>query len=175
MKPADVLGLPVSRWDQRIAADLAAEIEQHTAEKISTIPEMRRFLAVKGYRELREAIEHDIAGKHGAEALHALMLTMRRYALERPGMSAATFRSPDTDSPEWRQAQTQLGAVVLSVLAQVGVRDEQALHALRIIRSFVRGFVLHEVGASFLEPLEHDKSYELGVRVFIDGLQVLRS
>jgi hypothetical protein len=39
----------------------------------------------------------------------------------------------------------------------------------------VRGFVLHEIGASFLEPLEHDKSYELGIRVFIEGLQVLRN
>src|ERR1700761_6770314 len=175
LKPADILELPVSRWDQRIAADLTAEMEQHLAEKVSTIPEMRRFLAVKGYRELREAIERDIAGKHGADALHALMLTMRRYALERPGMSAATFRSPDTDSPEWRQAQMQLGAVVLSVLAQIGVRDEQALHALRIIRSFVRGFVLHEVAASFLEPLEHDQTYELGVKVFMEGLQVLKN
>jgi hypothetical protein len=46
---------------------------QHLAEKISTIPEMRRFLAVKGYRELREAIERDIAGKSGTEALHALI------------------------------------------------------------------------------------------------------
>ncbi len=175
MKPADILELPVSRWDQRIAADLTAEMEQHLAEKISTIPEMRRFLAVKGYRELRDAIERDIAGKSGADALHALMLSMRRYALERPGMSAATFRNADTDSPEWREAQMQLAGVVLSVLAQVGIRDEQALHALRIIRSFVRGFVLHEVGASFLEPLEHDQTYELGVRVFIEGLQVLRN
>jgi hypothetical protein len=175
LKPADILELPVSRWDQRIAADLTAEMEHHLAEKVSTIPEMRRFLAVKGYRELREAIERDIAGKSGADALHALMLTMRRYALERPGMSAATFRSPDTDSPEWRQAQMQLAGVVLQVLAQLDIRNEQALHALRIIRSFVRGFVLHEVGASFLEPLEHDQTYELGVRVFIGGLSALRN
>lgn len=175
MKPADILELPVSRWDQRIAADLTAEMEQHLAEKVSTIPEMRRFLAVKGYRELREAIERAIAGKSGADALHALMLAMRRYALERPGMSAATFRNADTDSPEWREAQMQLGAVVLTVLAQLGIKGEQALHALRIIRSFVRGFVLHEVGASFLEPLEHDQTYELGVRVFIEGLHVLKN
>ena len=175
MKPADILESPATRWDKRIAADLTAEMEQHLAEKISTIPEMRRFLAVKGYRELREAIERDIAGKSGAEALHALMLSMRRYALERPGMSAATFRNADTDSPEWREAQMQLGGVVFSVLAQVGIKDEQAMQALRILRSFVRGFVLHEVGASFLEPLEHDQTYELGVRVFIEGLQVLKS
>ena len=175
MKPAEILESPVSGWDKRIAADLTAEMEQHLAEKVSTIPEMRRFLAVKGFRELREAIERDIAGKSGADALHALMLSMRRYALERPGLSAATFRNADVDVPEWRDAQMQLARVVLSVLAQIGIEGEQALHALRIMRSFVRGFVLHEMGASFLEPLEHDKSYELGVRVLIEGLQVLRN
>ena len=174
MKPAEILESPVSGWDKRIAADLTAEMEQHLAEKVSTIPEMRRFLAVKGFRELREAIERDIAGKSGADALHALMLSMRRYALERPGLSAATFRNADVDVPEWRDAQMQLARVVLSVLAQIGIEGEQALHALRIMRSFVRGFVLHEMGASFLEPLEHDKSYELGVRVLIEGLQILR-
>jgi hypothetical protein len=104
LKPADILELPTSGWDKRIAADLTAEMEQHLAEKVSTIPEMRRFLAVKGYRELRELIERDIDGKSGADALHALMLSMRRYALDRPGMSAATFRNADTDSPEWREA-----------------------------------------------------------------------
>jgi hypothetical protein len=175
LKPADILESPVSGWDKRIAADLTAEMEQHLAEKVSTIPEMRRFLAVKGYRELRETIERDIAGKSGTDALHALMLSMRRYALERPGMSAATFRNADIDVPEWREAQMQLGRVVLSVLAQIGIEGEQALHALRIMRSFVRGFVLHEMGASFLKPLEHDQTYELGVRIFIEGLQVLRN
>ena len=55
------------------------------------------------------------------------------------------------------------------------IKGDQALHALRIIRSFVRGFVLHEAGASFLEPLEYDQTYERGVRVFIEGLQVLKN
>ena len=66
MKPADILESPASRWDRKIAADLTAEMEQHLAEKISTIPAMRRFLAVKGYRELPEAIERDIAGERAA-------------------------------------------------------------------------------------------------------------
>ena len=30
------------------------------------------------------------------------------------------------------------------------------------------------MGASFLEPLEHDVSYELGIDMFIEGLPVLR-
>jgi hypothetical protein len=175
LKPADILELPTTGWDKRIAADLNAEMEHHLAERISTIPEMRRFLAVKGYRELRQLIVHDIAGKNGADALRAAMMSMRRYALERPGMSAATFRNPEIDSPEWRAEQMELGKVLFAIFAQLGVRGEQAQHALRILRSFVRGFVLHEMGASFLEPLEHDQSYELGIRLFIEGLNALRN
>jgi hypothetical protein len=38
----------------------------------------------------------------------------------------------------------------------------------------VRGFVLHEMASSFLEPLGHDQSYELAIKVFIEGLAVLR-
>jgi hypothetical protein len=107
--------------------------------------------------------------------MHALMRRLRRYALERPGISAATFRTGGTDSPEWRAAQLQLVEIIFRVLAQLGIRGAQAHHALRILRSFVRGFVLHEMGALFLDPLEHDESYEFGVRVLIEGLSVLRS
>jgi WHG domain-containing protein len=174
MQLAELLELPQTSWDKKIAADLTAEMERHLADKVSTIPEMRRFLALKGYRELHQAIERGIDGKQGADAMRGMLQAMRRYALERPGMSAATFRTPETDSPEWRAAQMQLATVVFSVLAQLGVQGVNAFHALRIIRSFVRGFVLHEMGASFLEPLEHDASYELGIDMLIEGLSVLR-
>jgi hypothetical protein len=149
-------------------------MEHHLAEKLSTIPEMRRFLAVKGYRELRQLIESSIAGKSGAGALRAAMMGMRRYALDRPGMSAATFRNPEVDSPEWRTAQMQLAGVIFAILAQLGINGEPAHHALRILRSFVRGFVIHEMGASFLDPLEHDQSYAVGIDILIEGLSVLR-
>jgi len=171
---ADILQLPLTGWDKRIAADLTAEMEHHLAEKISSIPEMRRFLAVKGLRELRQAVETEIAGKSGADALRAAMIGMRRYALDRPGMSAATFRNPETDSPEWRAAQMELAVIMFAIFAQLGIHGEQAQDALRILRSFLRGFVLHEAAASFLEPLDYDQSYAVGIEVFTEGLGVLR-
>jgi hypothetical protein len=174
VEPSDILELPATGWDKRIAADLTAEMERHLSEKVATIPEMRRILAVKGYRELREAVEHAIAGKTGADALYAMMQAMRRYALDRPGMSAATFRTPETDSPEWRAAAMELGAVALGVFGQLGIRGEQAQHALRILRSLLRGFVLHEMGGSFIEPQSHDQSYDIAIKVFTEGLSVLR-
>jgi hypothetical protein len=175
LKLTEILEYQVTHWDKRIAADLTGEMEHHLADRISTIPEMRRFLAVKGYRELRHLIETSIAGKSGADAVRAAMISMRRYALDRPGMSAATFRNPEVDSPEWRTAQMELAGIIFTVFLQLGIKGENALHALRILRSFVRGFVLHEMGASFLEPLEHDQSYSIGIEIFIEGLCVLRN
>ena len=89
VEPSDILEQPLTRWDKLIAADLTAEMERHVSEKVATIPEMRRILAVKGYRELREAVERAIAGKTGVDALHAMML-----AVETPVRSRVTISSP---------------------------------------------------------------------------------
>jgi len=97
----DLVSLPASNWDKRISADLIAELEVHLADRVTTIPQMWRFFAVKGHQGLRRRIEGDIEGKSGLAALRAMADAMRNFALERPGLSAATFRTTTTDCPEW--------------------------------------------------------------------------
>jgi hypothetical protein len=63
---------------------------------------------VKGYHGLRQWIESDIEGKSGLAAMRAMADAMRNFALEHPGLSAATFRTATTDCPEWRQALLEL-------------------------------------------------------------------
>ena len=100
---------------------------------------------------------------------------MRDFALEHPGLSAATFRSATTDSPEWRRALGELMGTALRVLAQVGLEGEPAQQALRMLRSLVRGFVLSEMAASFLELLDYRASFELAMDVFVLGLPALNA
>jgi hypothetical protein len=165
----DLLNQP-TRWDQLIAADLSVEIRELLAEKVDTIPEMRRFLAIKGYRELHQRLEAAVEGKTGEDALRAVAFAMRTYAHDRPGLSAATFRNPIVDSPEWRHEGELLGRFVLGVLTGVGLTGHPATHAFRILRALVRGFVLHEMALSFLEPLDYDETYSIAVEVYIRGL-----
>jgi hypothetical protein len=171
----EILSEDATRWDLRIASDLAAELECQLAEKASTIPEIRRLLAVKGYRELRARLELDIGQARGNEAIRAMAMAMRAFAYERPGLSAATFRTPTTDSPEWRREGELLGGVALRAFESAELNREQATNALRILRALVRGFVLHEMAASFLDTLDYDKMYAVTVDVFIRGLDALRS
>jgi hypothetical protein len=170
MKVDDLFLLSTSSWDKRISSDLIEEMEVHLADKVTTIPEMRRILAVKGYVGLRRRVESDVAGKSGPAALRAMADAMRNYALEHPGLSAATFRTATTDSPEWRQAAIELSKIVFRVFAEVGLDGEPAQQALRMLRSLVRGFVLSEMAASFLEPLDYEESFKLALDVFMLGL-----
>ena len=145
------------------------------AEKLETIPEIRRLLAVKGYRELRARLDRDIGSATGSDAIRAMALALRAFAHERPGLSAATFRTPTTDSPEWRREGELLTAIAVRVFESAGLNREQAINALQILRALVRGFVLHEMSTSFLDTVDYDQIYAVAVDVFIRGLDALRS
>lgn len=166
----EFLSLSASSWDKKITVDLIAEMEIHLSDRVTSLPEMRRILAVKGYQGLRRRIEGDVKDKSGVAALRAMAHSMRDFALEHPGLSAATFRSATTDSPEWRQALSDVSETAFRVLAEVGLEGEPAQQALRMLRSLIRGFVLNEMVGSFLEPLDYDQSFRLAVDALVLGL-----
>jgi hypothetical protein len=163
-----------SRWDKKIATDLIAEMEILFADKLATLPQMRRILAVKGHQGLKSRIEIDIKDRNGSDAFRAMANAVRNFALEHPGLSSATFRNPVSDCPDWRQAGAELAEVAIHVLHEIGVPDESAEQALRILRSLVRGFVISEMAASFfVEPLEYQRTFDLGIAMYIKGVSAL--
>jgi Tetracyclin repressor-like, C-terminal domain len=172
----EILSPSTRSRDKRISADIVAEMEIHLSEKVTTIPQMRRILAVRGYNELRRRIESDVKGKNGNDALHAMARAMRNFAIEHPGLSAATFRRPASDCPDWRKAGLALSKTVFQVFARIDVVAEAAEQAPRILHSFVRGFVLNEMAGSFLiEPQEYAQTFDLGIQQFILGLPALKT
>jgi hypothetical protein len=169
-----LLSLPETGWDKKISADLIGEMEFYLADKVTTIPQMRQILAVKGYECLLRRIEIDVEGKSGPDAVRAMAAAMRNFALERPGLSSATFRTPASDSPAWRRAGAEVFAAALHVFKQVGLEGQPAEQAVGILRSLVRGSVISEISASFfIEPSEYQRTYDLAVEVFILGLPAL--
>ena len=72
-----LLSLPETGWDKKISADLIGEMEFYLADKVTTIPQMRQILAVKGYECLLSRIEIDVEGKSGPDAVRAMAAAMR--------------------------------------------------------------------------------------------------
>jgi hypothetical protein len=168
-----VLRSSPSRWDRQIVADLIAEMQEHLSENLDSVPAMRSVLAVAGYRALRSRIEHAVKDKKGIEALRSMAHAMRSFALGSPGLAAASFRNPILDSPEWATAGKDLADSVFKVFEGVGIVGHHAKHAVRILRSLVRGFVLNEMVSAAAHPLEFQKSYNCAVEMFIVGLPTL--
>lgn len=162
-----------SRWDRQIVADLIDEMQVHLSENLDSVPAMRSVLAVAGYQALRKRIEDAVNGQQGVEALRTMIHTMRSFALGSPGLAAASFRNPVLDSPEWETAGTDLAYSVFKVFEGVGIVGDNAIHAVRILRSLVRGFVLNEMVSAAAHPLEFQKSYNCAVEMFIAGLPTL--
>jgi hypothetical protein len=170
-----VLKTPATRWERQVTADLISEMEVHLAEKVDSVQEMRVALAVAGYRGVHQRILKAIDCKTGAEAIRAMAYAMRSYALGNPGLAADSFRNPQIDSAEWQDAGNEMAQTILRVFSHCGLEGESAHHAVRILRSLVRGFILNEMASDSSQPLEFQKSYVLGVEVFIQGLSALQN
>jgi hypothetical protein len=56
-------------------------------------------------------------------------------------------------------------------MASFGLQGEDALHAVRALRSLVHGFTTLEVSGGFGMPLDLDESFRRLVDLFIAGLQ----
>ena len=69
------------------------------------------------------------------------------------------------------EAAQQLVDVVVAVLRGYGLADEDAIHAVRVIRASLHGFVALETGGGFGIPLDLDESYARLVSTLDRGLR----
>jgi Tetracyclin repressor-like, C-terminal domain len=127
---------------------------------------------IKGYRQIFDLPTAETAGKTGTAALRAMAVASRAYAKERPGLSAATFRCPMVESPEWMAAFTAVRRLLEKVFTECGLDDIAAAHASRILRSLVRGYVINEMSGSATAS-DFDESFDFAMDVFLGGLPAL--
>ncbi len=135
---------------------------------------VRRELALLGTRELGERMRRVAVGRAGDEALAAIAEAYRSFVKERPGLYAATLRasgSSDVPDPRLRAVEEEVVGVVLAVLAPYGLQGDEALHAVRGLRSIVHGFATLEVAGGFGLALDTDQSFRRLLRTFIEGLR----
>lgn len=129
-----------SNWNKRLADDIAAELELASGEPRTSIPEIRRFFAIKSCRNLLGRLESVRSGKSSFSALRAVAGEMRRFAVEHPGLAAATFRAPLAECAEWRQAYEEVQEFMVAVFAECNLCGREGDDALQILRCLVRGF-----------------------------------
>jgi AcrR family transcriptional regulator len=160
--------------EQLTLAQLAAHLGIRTPSlynHIAGLAGLRRDLALYCTQELLSRFSRVAIGKSQDEAIIAIANAYRAFAKDHPGCYSFTIRPADPGDLELHAVGQEVVDVIQRVLAGYGLHNEDALHAVRGLRSIVHGFVSLEMAGGFGLPLDLDESFHRLVKVFIEGLR----
>ena len=131
---------------------------------VAGVDELQRQVANRAKVELGDALTRAAVGKAGPDAVAALAVAYRDWALEHPARYATTLRAPDPNDPDDMAAAGRAIQVIFDALAGYGLADDDAIDATRYIRSTLHGFVALIAAGAFALP-DLDRSFEQMVAV----------
>jgi AcrR family transcriptional regulator len=119
-----------------------------------------RAIALRALAELTDALRRAATGRAGADALHAVARAQLAYARAHPGRYAATVAAPAPGDAEHTAAADEAVTVLRAALAGLGLEGDDAIHAIRALRSAVHGFAAIEAAGGFALAVDRDASFE---------------
>ena len=143
----------------RIAAELEVRppsLYNHVASHAA----LMRLVAIEAIGELGSTIRDAAVGRSRDDAIRAVAVAYRAYAVEHPGRYT-TIRAPAPGDTETTEAAAAALTPLVAVVAGWGIEGDEAVHLVRVIRSALHGFVSLEVGGGFGLPLDLDQSFAL--------------
>ena len=94
----------------------------------------------------------------------------RHWALAHPGRYAATQRASAPGDEDEQTADMDVVQVVSQVMAGYHLDDDDAVDAIRALRSALHGFVSLETVGGFGLPVDIDRSFDALVRGLVTAL-----
>lgn len=133
-------------------------------EHIDGMNGLQRGLGVRAKRELAAILAHAAIGCARGDAATAIAHAYRAWAREHPGRCAASQHAPATGEADDIAASQAVVTVVTAVLAAYQLRDDDAIHATRTLRSTLHGLVTLELAGDFGLTVDVDRSFDRLIR-----------
>lgn len=121
---------------------------------------LQRLVSIRAKTELADVLARAAAGQSGAQALTAMFHAGRTWAKAHPGRYAATVRAPDADDDDDIDASNTVLNIALAGLAGYHLTGDDAIDAVRALRSTLHGFITLEQAGGFGLPTDVDRSFE---------------
>jgi AcrR family transcriptional regulator len=133
---------------------------------------LRDQLSLWMLRQMADQMRRAAVGRSRDEAVLAVSNAYRAFARAHPGVYAATQRARP-DSAEISAAGAEVVDVLITVLQPYGFSDDDMIHAVRVWRSVVHGFVDLETHGGFGIPLDVDETFRRLMMATLGGLNAL--
>jgi AcrR family transcriptional regulator len=138
---------------------------------IRSLDTVREELTSRGLLLLLDRARDAMAGVAGREALFALGHSQRQFAKDHPGLWAAVqLPVAGWNEASLKAADSYVG-LCLSLMRGYGRKGEAAIHAIRVLRAALRGFIDLELGGGFGMPQDVDASFRTLLEMMDTALQ----
>lgn len=140
-------------FDQVTLSALARHFDVKVASLYAHVPgsaELGQRIAVRALDEIADRAESLLADRTGRDALQALGDAYRTYAREHPGRYAAAT-SPLLVDAEAARVGGRHVELARAALASYHLTGDDAVHAVRLVGSTVRGYVDLEARGGFAQ------------------------
>jgi len=136
---------------------------------------LQRSISVRAKYELADTMARAAVGRACDDAIVAMARAYREWAVAHPGRYAAAQHAPAPGDVDDEAASQAAVRVVADVLSGYQLRDDDAVDAVRALRSALHGFVLLETGGGFGLPVDVDRSFERLVGALVIALSNWRN
>lgn len=168
--------------DGLVAATLTAVAEElgiktpSLYNHVKGVAGLRRLLAIHGSRILLEEFQSATEGLEGADALRAIAVVDRRFAIQHPGLYDSFLPAPRPgEDDELYDALAEPVFLVARILLDMGIPQDQAVHLIRALRALLHGFLDLEKTQGFGLPVDVDQSFEAAVELIVRGVEAAAS
>lgn len=127
---------------------------------VRNLEALQQKVSARATAELAQILTRSVAGRSAEEALRCLAHAYRDYALAHPSLYRLTQRVPDVGDPDHVAAGEQAVQAVSAALSGYGLEGDEAIHATRVARSALHGFVALEIDGGFALRQDVGLSFE---------------
>ena len=153
-----------------IAAELGVRVPS-LYHHVDGLPQLRTALRARALRLLHVTLAEATVGRADRDALAGVVHGLRRFAHAHPGLLGFTASVGPEDDAEARAAGEAVVALIFSVLRGYRLEGSAAVHATRVLRAALHGFVTLEAAGGFARAEEVEDTLEALVGVLDAGLR----
>lgn len=138
------------------------------------LDELNKELMLYGWRSLEGEITRAAIGKAKDDAIIAICYAYRNFVTLHKGLFEAMQWYNIYQSEEHLQASQGTISVLFQVLEAYGLTEEQKVHCVRMLRSFLQGFSAIECHGGFGNPTPTDDTFNFALKTILSGIHNLQ-
>ena len=138
---------------------------------VQTIDEVISWLMVYGWKKASDEIVQNAETENPAESITNYSHLFYKFAKENPGLFEAMLWYNKYQNDELKEATEGLYNFFFAQTDKLGITREKSNHLLRTYRAFLEGFILLEQHNSFGNPISLEESFDVSLKVLIEGIK----